>query len=149
MIVPDVNVLVYAFDEASAEHERYAGWLTDVLTRSETVALVDTVLSGFLRIVTNRRIYAEPASTQSAMQFVDAVIDAPTSAWATSTRSVWRTFADLTEHDPAIRGNHVPDAYLAALTITNGGRLATADRGFARYPGLNWFDPLGEPVMGL
>lgn len=40
-----------------------------------------------------------------------------------------------------LRGNAVPDAVLAALAVTRGARLATADRGFARYPGLRWFAP--------
>lgn len=141
VIVLDVNVLVYAFDEAAARHERYAGWLATALARSETVALSDTVLSGFLRVVTNQRIYSEPTSAASAMQFVDAVIDAPSTEWVANTRATWRTFSDLIAQDDGIRGNHVPDAYLASLTISHGAKLATADRGFARYPGLTWFDP--------
>jgi len=42
---------------------------------------------------------------------------------------------------PAISGTLVPDAHLAAVALTHGCRLATADRGFARFPGLDWFDP--------
>jgi predicted nucleic acid-binding protein len=38
--------------------------------------------------------------------------------------------------------NHVPDAHLAALAIEWGLELASADRDFARYAGLRWYDPL-------
>jgi predicted nucleic acid-binding protein len=44
--------------------------------------------------------------------------------------------------DHGIRGNLVPDAYLAALAVSHGCRLATSDRGFARFPGLDFFDPV-------
>ncbi|MGN6200410.1 PIN domain-containing protein [Humibacter sp.] len=37
--------------------------------------------------------------------------------------------------------NLVPDAYFAAMCLAHGARLATADRGFARFAGLDWFDP--------
>lgn len=43
--------------------------------------------------------------------------------------------------EAAISGNLVPDAYLAAVALAHGCRVATADRGFARFPGLDWFDP--------
>jgi predicted nucleic acid-binding protein len=47
----------------------------------------------------------------------------------------------LAMEDAAVRGNLVSDAHIAALRLTNGARLATCDRGFARFPGLKWFDP--------
>ena len=47
----------------------------------------------------------------------------------------------LVDQDGGITGNVVPDAHLAAVALTYGCRLATADRGFARFPGLDWFDP--------
>ena len=61
----------------------------------------------------------------------------------TATDATWSTLADLSARDPGIRGNLVPDAYLAAMAISHGCRLATADRGFARFPGLDHFDPAG------
>jgi uncharacterized protein len=54
---------------------------------------------------------------------------------------MWAHFDALARNDPAISGNLVPDALMAALALAHGCRLATADRGFARYPGLAWFDP--------
>ncbi len=48
----------------------------------------------------------------------------------------------LVADDPQVRANLVPDAYLAAVAITHNARIATRDRGFARFPGLRWFDPV-------
>jgi predicted nucleic acid-binding protein len=53
----------------------------------------------------------------------------------------WPIFVDLYRR-VGVAGNRVPDAYLAALAIEHGATLATADRGFARYPGRRWEHPL-------
>jgi predicted nucleic acid-binding protein len=58
-----------------------------------------------------------------------------------ATDATWQHFADLAAADRQVRGNLVPDAWLAAMTRSHGGRLATADRGFARFDNLTWFDP--------
>lgn len=140
MILADVNVLVYAFRADAAEHEVYARWLRSAVEGTETLALCDTVLSGFLRIVTHPRIVDPPTPTGRAVDFVQWLIDAPGAHWLPPSPVVWAAFADLST-DRAVRGNLVPDAYLAATCIAHGARLATADRGFARFPGLRWFDP--------
>jgi predicted nucleic acid-binding protein len=40
------------------------------------------------------------------------------------------------------RGNLIPDAFLAALAIESGSEWITADRDYARFPGLRWRNPL-------
>ena len=54
---------------------------------------------------------------------------------------MWAAFDRLVSGDARIRGTMVPDAYLAGVAISHKARLATRDRGFSRFPGLNWFDP--------
>ncbi|MGI8721704.1 MAG: TA system VapC family ribonuclease toxin [Geodermatophilaceae bacterium] len=141
MILADVNVLVYAFDSDCAEHSRYRPWLSDVIAGQEEFALVDPVLAGFLRVVTNPKIMPRPAPTAIAMTFVEALVEVEISRWLPANRTVWATLGSWIRDDPGIRGNLVPDAHLAALAVTNGARLATADRSFARFPGLQWYDP--------
>ena len=58
MIVPDVNVLIYAFREDQPDHGRYREWLTGAFAADEPVALPGHVLSGFMRVVTNPRVFA-------------------------------------------------------------------------------------------
>ncbi|KQV06622.1 TA system VapC family ribonuclease toxin [Leifsonia sp. Root112D2] len=141
MILADVNVLVYAFDADAAQHASYAAWLERALAGPEDFALLDTVLSGFVRIVTHPKIMPRPAPTGQAVEFVNALIGAPSARWLPASGALWGTFAQLAADDPALKANLVPDAYLASAAIAHGARFATADRGFARYPGLNWFDP--------
>jgi toxin-antitoxin system PIN domain toxin len=140
MILPDVNVLVYSFREDVPEHNDYSRWLQDVVDASESIALCDLVLSGFVRIVTHPKIADPPTPTRKALEFVRWLSESPGAHWVSSGPKVWDAL-DRLATDRAVRGNLVPDAYLAAVAIAHGARVATADRGFARFPGLRWFDP--------
>ena len=142
MILPDINVLVYAFLEDADHHDVYRRWLGSARATDELL-LPDAVLSGFRRIVTNRRLQPVPAPIKEAFAFTTAL--AQGARLLDSSRSVWRAFSDLIENDEQIVANRVPDAYLAAVAISHRAHLATRDRGFGRFPGLRWFDPASVP----
>lgn len=144
MILPDVNVLVCAFRREAVDHDRYASWLSFTLVHSE-LALVEPVLLGMIRIVTSSRIMADPAPTRLALEFVDALLAAPRARQLTPTAATWERLRTIAASDERVRGPLVPDAWLAALALSHGCRLATADRGFARFDGLDWFVPV-EPT---
>lgn len=141
MILPDVNVLVYAFRREAVDHDRYASWLSAAIVRSE-LALVETVLLGMIRIVTSPRIMADPAPTPLALRFVDALLAAPRARQLAPTGATWERLRTIVASDERVRGPLIPDAWLAALALSHGCRLATADRGFARFEGLDWFVPV-------
>ncbi len=142
MILPDVNVVVYAYKREEQFHARYADWLNEAAAGAEAIALVDVVLTGFLRIVTNPRIYADPAPLSDALSFVTALRAASPTQVVHGTTATWEQFAAFAEADRLLRGNLVPDAWLAAIAVTAGARIATADAGFSRFEGLEWFDPV-------
>lgn len=142
MIVLDVNVLVYAYRSDARRHEAYRQWLDEACAGTQDLGLADMALVGFLRVVTNPRIFADPDETVEALAFVTALREQPRARNAIGSASAWIRFSEIVANDPAVRGKLVPDAWLAALTLAHGGRLATADRGFGRFPGLDFFDPL-------
>lgn len=141
MILPDVNTLVYAFHQDTPEHQPVARWLDSALAASEPLLLPDVVLTGFLRVVTNRRIFTDPAPARSALSFVEALRAAPASRALHPTDAAWRQLAQLIENDSYLVGNLVPDAWIAAMAMSSGAQVATADAGFARFEGLAWFNP--------
>ena len=141
MILPDVNVLVYAYRREARNHTTYASWLTAIAAGQDELALADHCLTGLLRIVTNPRIFADPAPSDEALRFVDRLRAAPRARPLAATSATWELLGAHICRDQGIRGNLVPDAYLAALAVSHGCRLATFDRGFARFPGLDFFDP--------
>jgi hypothetical protein len=141
MILPDVNVLVYAFSTRSPEHERYRSWLDDELSGEAPIGISDIVLSGLVRIATHPRIFRPPASMEDALAFADSLRAAPNAVRITPGDRHWDTFARLCR-DGSARGNLVSDAFIAALAIDSGSELITTDRDFARFPGLRWRHPL-------
>ncbi len=141
MILPDVNVLVYAHRGDAPEHARYARWLENVARGDEAFGLAELVLSGFLRVVTHPRIFIPPTPLEDALAFVKGLRGRRTCVPVAPGPRHWHVFAGLCRRVGA-RGNRVPDAYLAALAIESGSEWITADRGFARFPGLRSRHPL-------
>jgi toxin-antitoxin system PIN domain toxin len=136
VILIDVTVVVYAarreFDHHAAAHE----WLTAALAGPEPVAVLDEVLAAAVRLLTNHRVLTGPLTGEEALAVCSAVRGAPAALTPTVGAGRWTTFHRLvTEHD--LRANDVPDALLAATALDLGARLATFDRGFRRFSGLD------------
>ncbi|HEY3522852.1 MAG TPA: type II toxin-antitoxin system VapC family toxin [Candidatus Limnocylindrales bacterium] len=142
-MLPDVNVYVHAFREAAPDHVRYREWLRAALAGDEPVGISELVLSGFVRVVTHPRVFDPPDSVDAALAFADAVRVQPASMPVAAAERHWSIFEDLCRA-AGVKGNLVPDAYLAALAIESGAEFITADRDFARFPGLRWRHPLAK-----
>ncbi|WP_328502913.1 type II toxin-antitoxin system VapC family toxin [Streptomyces sp. NBC_00457] len=138
-----MNVLVYAFREEAKEHEPYKKWLIERLRGDEPVAYNAMVASGFVRLVTHPRIFPRPVTSADALDFLQAIREAPVTTPLHEGPRHWEIFDRLCRRVGA-RGNLVPDAYLAALAIESGSTFYSADRGFARFPGLRWQHPLED-----
>jgi toxin-antitoxin system PIN domain toxin len=141
MLIADVNVFVSAHREDDPYHPEMLRWLTARLSGSERFGVSELVLSAFIRISTNHRAHARPATPNQALAYCQAVRDAPATHVIGPGPRHWEIFTDLVRAAQA-RANVVPDAYLAALAIENGATFVTRDRGFARFPGLRLLDPL-------
>lgn len=141
MILPDVNVLVIAHRPDQSQNEEMRAWLEDRVNSDPPFALADVAVAGFLRIVTNPRIYADPTPLDQAVEVIDELTNHPGCVQVAAGSRHWAILRRLLKEGDA-RGNLVPDAHLAAIAIENGATIATRDRGFARFPGLPWMDPL-------
>ena len=139
MQLPDVNVLIYAHREDAPEHPRYAAWLRDLAHADEPFAVAEAVLAGFLRIVTNGKIFDPPTPMNTAVAFCQCLVQWPRAVFIVPSRRHWDLFVDLLAD---IQGPLVTDAYLAALAIEHGCELVTTDSDFARFKGLRWRHPL-------
>lgn len=138
MQMPDMNVLVYAHREESPEHLRYLAWMTEVANGMEPFAVSEPVLHGFLRVVTNPRIFSPPSTMAEALGFVDTLVSLPHCHVLRAGPNHWRIFRSLCEAG-AFRGKLVADAAHAALAIESGCEWVSADTDFARFaPQLRW-----------
>ena len=140
MILADINVLVYAHRQDLPQHQGFSDWLEEEVRSGRGYALCDATLTGFLRVVTNVRIFENPTPLDVALRVVEELRGQPGAIHLLPGPRHWPLFTDLCSAIGA-RGNDVPDAYLAALAIESGSELITADRGFGRFPGLRWSCP--------
>lgn len=142
MILPDVNVLVYAHRDAAPRHSEFRVWLQETINSDQGFGLSDIVLSGFIRVVTHPRVFTPPSTVEEALAFVRAVRERPNCVSISPGERHFGIFVDLCKKSNA-KGNLVADAYLAALAIESGSEWITADRDYSRFPNLRWRHPLG------
>jgi uncharacterized protein len=143
VLVPDVNVLVYAYREDAEDHDRYRAWLEGVAASEAPFGTVDVVLAGFLRTVTHPRVFDPPSPIHHALRFVEELEGRPNAVPIHPGPRHREIFTGLCR-DAGVKGNLVADAYLAAVAIESGSEWITTDRDFARFRGLTWRHPL-EP----
>ena len=141
MMLPDVNVLVYAFRGESPRHRDYRAWLESLMNGDAAYGIADLACSGFLRIVTHPRTFDPPAPVALALDFVNRLRDKSNCVVVSPGPRHWQIFSELCVSVNA-RGNIVPDAYFAALAIESGNEWVTTDRDYSRFPGLRWRHPL-------
>lgn len=142
MLLPDVNVLIYAHREDSTlDHLQYARWLTELATGREPFALSVLALSGLVRIVTNQRVFRRPSTLDEALEFVDQLVKRPQARVVGPGPEHLSLFADLCRQARAT-GKLVADAQHAAVAIEHGCTLVTTDADFDRFPNLRWQHPL-------
>ena len=142
MILPDVNILLYAIDERSASHPRAREWLEERLSGTETFAFAWSVLTAFIRISTRASVFERPLTPGQAFDIVDGWLAQPNVAIVHPGERHGRVLRELLE-PLGTAANLVPDAHLAALSIEHGASVATSDHDFGRFAGCRWTNPLG------
>jgi len=141
MILVDANLLLYAYDPNAAEHEASRAWLEASLSGSLLVRFSWLTVWAFLRIITNPRVFERPLTMAEAEHHVSSWLAQPSAGILEPGERHWEILRQLTR-DGQASGPLVMDAALAAIAIEHGATLYTTDRGFARFPGLTWTNPI-------
>ncbi|HYA18063.1 MAG TPA: type II toxin-antitoxin system VapC family toxin [Bryobacteraceae bacterium] len=140
MIIPDVNVLLNAYNASSARHSVLRRWWEDTLSGDRPVGLPWAVTLGFIRIATNPRAWLDPMPVADAIQHVRAWMAQP----AVEIIGPGDRHADILFRlleSAGTAANLTSDAHLAALAIEYQAEIATTDLDFGRFTGLRWFNP--------
>ena len=141
MIIPDVNVLLYAHVETFAEHAKARAWWEKLLNGRTEIGVASSVLFGFIRIATNRRLFDPPMSVEAALSRVEAWLARPHVRFLPpGPRHLEIAFRLLKQLGTA--GNLTTDVQLAALAIEYQAEIHTNDLDFGRFPQLRWVSPL-------
>ena len=141
MIVLDANLLLYAYDSSSEKHEKARKWVELVFSEGSVVGLPWQTVAAFIRITTNPRIPGQRFTLEEVVQVVDRWLEQPNVRLLAPGDQHWPLLGRLLVGGQAW-GPLATDAQLAALTIEYGGVLQTTDRDFARFPELQWTNPI-------
>lgn len=141
MILPDTNLLVYAYNRDDSQHSAAELWLRSTLASRVPIALPWVTIGGFVRVITNRRALARPVSVEQAISIVDEWLAEPAIHLIRPGEGHWPILQRMLRA-VKVGGNLVTDAHLAALAIEHDCELCSADTDFARFPGLRWRNPL-------
>ena len=139
MILPDVNVLIYAFRPGIPEHDICRPWLNRVIQADARFGISPLTLGAVVRITTSLR-FQQPSSLDDAFGFCEDILGQPHCEVVEPGERHWDIFQRLCM-ETRTRGARVTDAWFAALAIECGCEWVTMDRDFARFPGLRWSSP--------
>ena len=143
MILPDVNVLIYAFRADFAQHAVCHRWLIDVVSGDARFGMSPTTLAAVVRITTNPRAFKEPSAIEEAFGFCEDLLNQPHCQVVEPGERHWDIFRRLCIAS-GTKGPRVSDAWFAALAIEWGCEWITLDRDYARFPGLTWRGPVAD-----
>ena len=140
MILPDVNVFIYAFRKDSKDYPRYRDWLQAVVNGPSAYGISPQVLSSFVRVATHPRNFAHPSRLDEVFAFCHALVEPQHCQLVRPGPRHWSIFSELCQSVHA-SGNLVQDAWFAALAIESGCEWITMDSDYARFAGLQWRRP--------
>lgn len=141
MILPDVNLLIYAYNAADSRHDKARSWWESTIDGRVPVGLTWISIAGFIRLMTHPRLLITPMSVKDATRRVQAWLDHPNVTVLLPGRQFPTLFLNALE-SLGTAGNLTTDAQLAALAIEHQAELHSNDADFSRFPGLRWRNPL-------
>ena len=143
MIVPDVNLLIYAINVDAPNHDKARAWWDETLSGSETVGLAWPVITAFLRLTTHARVFRSPMASNQALAFMTSWLAQPCVEAISAGDRHWLVLSELLR-ESGTAGNLTDDAHLAAIAIEHDACLHSADNDFRRFPGLKHHNPIGH-----
>lgn len=135
MLLVDANVLLYAVNSSSQQHDAARRWLGDALEGGETVAFAWVVILAFLRLSTHRAVFPTPLTVAQAGEVAEGWLSAGPAVTIEPTSRHLHLLRGLLEAG-RVGGNLVNDAHLAALALEHGASIVSFDRDFARFEGV-------------
>lgn len=143
MIVPDANLLIYAYDRGSPYHDKAKHWWQECLSGTETVALTHPVVFAFVCVGTSPHAFTDPLTLSEATDYVSSWLQRSVVQVIQPGANYIREVLDLLAAAGSAGGNLVVDAQIAALALSRRAVVHTADQDFRRFPGVKCHYPLG------
>ncbi len=140
MILPDVNVLIYAYNASAPLHREAVKWWEGHVNDGSSIGVCWPVFQGFVRLLGGRHVVAEPYSAQELFGIADEWWARPSVRLLSATEHTYSYFRRLMEtYD--LSGSMATDALIAAFALEHRGTLATNDTDFLRFRELSVVNP--------
>ncbi|MCL1907729.1 MAG: type II toxin-antitoxin system VapC family toxin [Propionibacteriaceae bacterium] len=140
MKLVDTNVLVHIANTESPFHVGSRRWLEESLSKREPIGFAWLALVGFVRVSMNPKIMKSPLSSNQALVFLDAWLNAPSAHILNPGPRHSEYFSEAllsAQGSP----NLTNDAHLAALAREHKATVVTFDTDFGKFPGVRWEQP--------
>ena len=143
MILPDANLILYAFIKDFPQHQKSKIWFEDTLSAGEEIGLSWQTITAFVRIGTNPKLFSKPMNIQQVENTLGKLLAQKNVKLVSPTSKHWQISTKLLKETKA-NGDLVMDAHLASLAIEHDARLASTDSDFKLFSDLEYFNPLTE-----
>jgi toxin-antitoxin system PIN domain toxin len=141
MIIPDINLLIYAHNDQAPNHQKAKAWWEGLMNGKTPVGLPWVSISGFIRLMTHPRVLSRPLDVGQAVEHVRSWLDQKPVRILHPGAKFEQLFLEYLM-TLGTAGNMTTDAQLAALALEHQGELHSSDADFLRFPGLRWINPL-------
>lgn len=141
MIIPDVNLLLYASIDAFPQHAPAKSWWEQTMNSTELIGLTNPAIFGFLRISTNPRLLKPPLPVDQAAGIIEGWLAEPNVRWAVPGPH-HHALALGFLRSVGTAGNLTTDVQLAAIAVENDATVYSNDSDFARFDSVRWINPL-------
>ena len=143
MFLVDANVLVYAANADSAEHETCRRLVLQWRSHPQPWYSTWSVIYEFLRVVTHPRVFSAPWTSRQAAGFVSSLLGSPSFEILHETERHSSLLAETLADVPGVRGSVLHEVHTAVVMREHGIRsIVTRDMGFRRFPFLEVVDPM-------
>ena len=146
MILPDANLILYAYDSDSPFNKQAVKWWSACLSGNESIGLCEAVIYSFIRIGTHARAFANPLSVDEASDMIKSWLAEPHTEILSGDADDLNVALALLQKS-GTGGNLTTDAQIAALSLRHDAIIHTADTDFVRFKGVRWYNPMLETAQ--
>ena len=141
MIIPDINLLVYARNRDDVRYEAARSWWGNLLEGEENIGIPLAVSVGFIRLTTNSTVMSPPMTSEQAVSIVRSWLQKP-HVMALDAGPVHFDHLQECLEAAGRAGRFVTDAHLAALSLDHDAEIHSTDQDFRMFPNVRWRNPL-------
>lgn len=143
MILPDVNLLIYAYNTGDPRYAVAGSWFEELMNSSERACFCWETINGFIRISTNPAAMPNPYSLNEAHSIVRSWLASPNALFLHPTENHLDLIQRVGSKANAVGKLH-SDAILAAYAVAHDATIASSDRNFRLFTGIKLLNPLSS-----